>query len=166
MTKSAKPLPSLYEALDRLDEAFRDIPREDVRAYWHDQRSHPEVALHFAERDALVEELRAHPDFANLETDLGDTLGEEIGRDVSIARAVYGALCNVEWMHRDGARYTCTWRDAAGLVAEIRNTVSGTNEDYMDWYCSGGEGTVAALISDRLATRGWTHMASSRSEHT
>jgi hypothetical protein len=58
MTKSAKPLPSLYEALDRLDEAFRDLPREDVRAYRHDQRSHPEVALHFTERNALVEELR------------------------------------------------------------------------------------------------------------
>jgi hypothetical protein len=133
MTKSAKTLPRLYEALDRLQKAFDAIPREHVRTYWQDQRSHPEIAKHFAERDAIVEELRAHPEFADLEVDLRDMLGEKIGQDARIARAVYGALCNVEWIHRDGARYTCTWRDAAGVVAEIRNAVNSTNEDYMDW---------------------------------
>jgi hypothetical protein len=155
MTKAAKPLRSLYAALDRLDSEFDDIPREHVRVYWQDQRSHPEVAKLFAERDAIVEAIRAHPDIVDFEADLRDLLGEKIGTDAGIAGAAYGALCNVRWEHRDGTRYACTWRYAAGLIAEIRNAVTGTSEDYMDWYCSGGEGTVVPVINDALAMRGW-----------
>jgi hypothetical protein len=29
--------------------------------------------------------------------------------------------------------WSCSWRSAGGIVADLRNC----NEDYMDWYCSG-----------------------------
>ena len=83
--------------------------------------------------------------------------------DRDFAVELYGALCNADWHHDDGTEWPGgTWRYVGDVVAHLR----GLGEDYMGFYCSGGEGTVAALISDRLATRGWNHTASSRSEHT
>jgi hypothetical protein len=31
-------------------------------------------------------------------------------------------------------------------------------EDYMDFYCSGGEGRVAPWVAERLASSGWKHV--------
>jgi hypothetical protein len=48
-------------------------------------------------------------------------------------------LCNNEWYERDiwqmllGRRWSCSWRYAGGVVADIENT----GGDYLDWYCSG-----------------------------
>lgn len=47
--------------------------------------------------------------------------------------------------------FHCTWRYAGGLVANLRNK----NEDYLDFYCSGGEGTVAPEIRKALESLGW-----------
>jgi hypothetical protein len=63
--------------------------------------------------------------------------------------------------------YTCSWRAAGGLVADIRNALrmAGTpsdsdagKEDYMDFYISGGEGKVADWIASRLRSKGWEAM--------
>jgi len=55
------------------------------------------------------------------------------------AQNVYAALCNMRWQPMDvmpilrDEYWSCTWRSAGGLVAELR----GQGEDYMDYYCSG-----------------------------
>lgn len=47
--------------------------------------------------------------------------------------------------------YSCSWRYAGGLVAEIRDQ----GEDYMDFYCSGNEGEVDECVAEDLASLGW-----------
>lgn len=61
-----------------------------------------------------------------------------VREDQAYAQNLYAALCNTEWQHQDvwaklkDSRWSCTWRYAGGIIADIRQ--SG---DYMDWYCSG-----------------------------
>lgn len=73
-------------------------------------------------------------------------------------QAVYAALCNVVWQCTPTEQeYSCSWRYAGGLVAEI----VGAGEDYMDYYCSGyhkgnvPEGKVTAEVAKALADYGW-----------
>ena len=55
------------------------------------------------------------------------------------AQNLYAALCNNEWYERDvwqmllGRKWSCSWRSAGGIVADIEDQ----GGDYMDWYCSG-----------------------------
>lgn len=48
-----------------------------------------------------------------------------------------------------------SWRAAGGIVADIRNTNYNTKEDYMDFYCSGGEGNVSERVKECFARMGW-----------
>jgi hypothetical protein len=50
-----------------------------------------------------------------------------------------------------GLDYSCSWRYAGGLVADLREQ----GEDYLDFYCSGGEGRVASDVREALAKLGW-----------
>ena len=64
--------------------------------------------------------------------------------DNAYAQNLYAALCNIIWYKttsflpvlKGDNEWSCTWRYAGGLVAEIRDV----GEDYMDWYCSGIRG--------------------------
>ncbi len=47
--------------------------------------------------------------------------------------------------------YSCSWRYAGGMIADLR----GLGEDYMDFYCSGGEGLVDPEIEEDLYKLGW-----------
>jgi len=87
------------------------------------------------------------------------------------AQLLYAALCNnrfqkVEvWPVLRGDTWSCTWRSAGSIVAELRG-----EGDYMDWYCSGifgageadsyqgyvSEGTVTDEIRQDLFAIGWT----------
>jgi hypothetical protein len=55
------------------------------------------------------------------------------------AQHLYAAMCNNEFQRLDvmdilrDQRWSCSWRSAGGIVAEMRDC----NEDYMDYYCSG-----------------------------
>ena len=55
------------------------------------------------------------------------------------AQNLYAALCNNEWYERDvwqmllNRRWSCSWRSAGGIVADIEDR----GGDYLDWYCSG-----------------------------
>jgi hypothetical protein len=55
------------------------------------------------------------------------------------AQNVYAALCNMRWQPEEvwpvltDEYWSCSWRSAGGLVADLR----GIGEDYMSWYCSG-----------------------------
>lgn len=45
-----------------------------------------------------------------------------------------------------------SWRAAGTFVSNIRNSImSGINENYMDYYCSGSEGEVDPQIEDWLS---------------
>jgi hypothetical protein len=135
------------------------------------------------------------------------------------ANDLYASFCNNEW-EKDGVRLSYSWRAAAGLVADIRNTLdiplvdpdvcercskradehykhrykSGLShlikektgedfylqtllckegeeesflpgysgkEDYLDFYCSGNEGSVAPWVADKLEGAGYKKIANS-----
>jgi hypothetical protein len=75
----------------------------------------------------------------------------ELVRRERFAKDLYRALCNTSWF-RNGHEWGCTWRQAGGVVADLRDL----NEEYIDFYCSGREGTVTDEIAWELAALGWT----------
>ncbi len=62
---------------------------------------------------------------------------------------LYASLCNNRFFY-DDKEWTCTWRMAGGIIADI---IRGGN--YMDWYCSGNEGFVTDEIKLDLMIMGW-----------
>lgn len=58
--------------------------------------------------------------------------------DTIYAQNLYAAICNNDFIKNDvwpiltDKRWSCSWRHAGGILADIRQ--SG---DYIDWYCSG-----------------------------
>ena len=89
--------------------------------------------------------------------------------DEVYAQNLYAAFCNMRWIVSNSYEilkdeyWSCSWRSAGGLIADIRNN----GEDYMDWYCSGmgafegphegyvGEGVVTVEIKEDLGKLGW-----------
>ena len=90
------------------------------------------------------------------------------------AQNLYAALCNNTFQKQDvwlvlkDAHWSCSWRYAGGLVADLQDK----GGDYMDWYCSGigdglgngdtdgtrnfvSEGNVTDEIAADLALLGW-----------
>jgi hypothetical protein len=88
----------------------------------------------------------------NLEYDLRSTewICSKAKARESYAQNIYAALCNQDWQRNDvwpllkGQTYSCSWRYAGGIVADM--VESG---DYIDWYCSGIRGG-ASLDDDVL----------------
>ena len=87
------------------------------------------------------------------------------------AQNLYAALCNQDWQRNEvwtllkDQRWSCSWRHAGGIVADMRE-----EGDYIDWYCSGiqsepdenwidlghvSEGTVTDQIREDLFKLGW-----------
>jgi hypothetical protein len=58
--------------------------------------------------------------------------------DTVYAQNLYAALCNNDFIKNDvwpilsGKRWSCSWRYAGGILADICQ-----EGDYIDWYCSG-----------------------------
>lgn len=61
----------------------------------------------------------------------------------------YGTLCNNELMYGDYIT-GYSWRATGGLIADILG-----EGDYMNWYCSGGEGHIDDEVQDDLNAIGW-----------
>ena len=88
----------------------------------------------------------------NLEYDLRSTdwICDKAKTREEYAQNIYAALCNQSWQKNDvwprlkGQTWSCSWRYAGGIVADMRE-----EGDYMDWYCSGIRGG-AALDDDQL----------------
>ncbi len=76
-------------------------------------------------------------------------------RDEEFALALYAAMCNVIWRKiidpDAGAQWSCSWRHAGGVVADLRNM----GEDYTDFYCGGQEGRVHEDVAAALRALGW-----------
>lgn len=100
----------------------------------------------------------------------------------SFALALYAALCNNLFYHEDNTitnpipatldtslrfqrhhrhenqqAWTCTWRTAGAIVAELRGQANRdyAGEDYLDYYCHGHESEVRDDIRDLLQGLGW-----------
>ncbi len=79
-------------------------------------------------------------------------------QDENYAQNLYSALCN-NIFYKNNKKWSCSWRYAGGLVAQIRNS----GEYYLDYYCSGmfdkegyvSEGTVTSEIMSDLNNLGW-----------
>jgi hypothetical protein len=81
------------------------------------------------------------------------TLSELVRADDAFAHDLYGALCNMRWRRRgsDSDPVSMSWRHAGGVVSHL----ACTGGCYLDYYCSGNEGTVPARIRDALGALGW-----------
>ena len=164
MTKTA--LHKLYAEADLLDKRFRAIPREEVRAYWDgdaSERERSRVGQGFAARRSVNERIAASPLYRDFEADLPGLFAERVKADAAggmfahehtFAVRLYGSLCNVEWRHVNGTRYSCSWRYAGSIVSRL---VGGA--DYLDFYCSGHEGEIDDDVADALAGLGWSGTA-------
>ena len=117
----------------------------------------PGVALRFLDEPKAGEGEAAGGDRRaalppSLERDLG--LSPSVARRTSsdlFARLLYAALCNTGWRHRaTGTPWSCSWRGAGDVVAHLRG-----EGDYMDWYCSGGEGLVDEGVLKEIDALGW-----------
>lgn len=76
----------------------------------------------------------------NMEYDLltTDWILEKVRASESYSQNLYAAMCNNEFQKRDlwpilkEERWSCSWRSAGGIVANMRQ-----EGDYINWYCSG-----------------------------
>lgn len=108
-----------------------DLDEEVQLAISHEQ----EWNKHVKKREADAEWQKN-----NLEYDLRSTkwICDKAKASESYAQNVYAALCNQDWQKNDvwpllkGETYSCSWRYAGGIVADMCET-----GDYIDWYCSG-----------------------------
>ena len=97
----------------------------------------------------------------DLERDLLDCqfIKDKLRREDDYATRFYNALCNTRWYHNSnihGPRnkddaWSCSWRYAGDLVSTLR----ACGEDYLDYYCSGGEGHVDPDIEKDSKQLGW-----------
>jgi hypothetical protein len=73
-------------------------------------------------------------------------------RSDEFCQQLYAALCNTGWRRADQA-FSCSWRYAGRLVADYDGR--STTSCYLDYYCSGGEGTTSDQVVAALAEHGW-----------
>lgn len=91
--------------------------------------------------------------------------------DRDIAVEFYRAMCNMRWKKnlaifedeqivaklkgKEINVWSCSWRCAGGIIADIRSIHHGFSENYMDFYCSGEEGWVSPLVEKHFERLGW-----------
>jgi hypothetical protein len=88
-----------------------------------------------------------------------------------VAKDFYRALANMQWRKNsvvseedqiidklkgdDRNLWSCSWRYAGGIIADIRNANYDAQEDYLDYYCAGNEGEVTPLVKECFERMGW-----------
>ena len=98
----------------------------------------------------------------SLEHDLikSDYITNKCVSSESYSQNLYSAMCN-NLFYKNDEEWSCSWRYAGSVVADIRNK----GESYIDWYCSGigsshdgyvGESFVTDEIRSDLLELGWT----------
>ncbi len=85
------------------------------------------------------------------------TLSDRVRTDEAFAHELYSALCNMRWRRgdTDSEPVSMSWRYAGGVVSHL----SCKGGCYLDYYCSGNEGTVSTHIRDALGALGWIPVA-------
>jgi len=83
------------------------------------------------------------------------SLKERVVKEYGFATDLYNALCNMQWQNKENPKdiYSCSWRYAGGLVAEMKENYEPMN--YMEFYCSGYEGQVSEEVEEELDKLGW-----------
>ena len=100
-------------------------------------------------------EQQAHK-HSNLEFDLlsAEWIVEKVKTNESYAQNLYAALCNNQFLKNEVITilkdevWSCTWRYAGGIIADIKGT-----GDYLDYYCSGIGNVSYDSKADELAFR-------------
>lgn len=81
-----------------------------------------------------------------------ENLTDKVKNDDSFAQNLYASLCNTIWVNKStNDIYSCSWRYAGSFVANIRDI----GEDYLDFYCSGGEGRKHSEVYNALKKLGY-----------
>lgn len=91
----------------------------------------------------------------DLRDELADYLAIEIRKDVDRALDLYRGLAGHIWL-KDGEEYFLTWKEAGAIVADIRTEAGCPNEDYLDYYLSGGEGEVSEWLEQKIELMGYS----------
>lgn len=143
-------LNDLWEEHDKLWENFLEIPVEEVNS-----KNPSERVKHYYEcSNAIYDEIESLPqrDFVD---DLRSAYDHKI--DKNDALKIYGSIANVTWRHEGGSRFSCTWRYAGDIAADLYQE-GGVEDDrykYMEFYCSGNEGTVDEEVEKTMSNFGW-----------
>lgn len=97
---------------------------------------------YYLDADARRKELESDPEWQkdNMEYDLrtSEYMIEKVRSDDVYAQNLYAAMCNNDfqrnevWPILSGKTWSCSWRYAGGIVADMKG-----EGDYIDWYCSG-----------------------------
>lgn len=116
-------------------------------------RSNTEMILNNIERDSL------ESDLINAEWIIEKVQNE------TYAQNLYAALCNNRFV-KNKHDWSCTWRYAGGIVADLRWLYNNSSDNYTRWYCSGvwddgkegtvTEGTITEEIMLDLTKLGWS----------
>lgn len=86
----------------------------------------------------------------NLEKDLfnNETIIQKCKHSQVYAQNLYAAMANNRFFYGD-KEWTCSWRYAGGIVAEL----VGEGGDYLDYYCSGiASDHVEGFVSESIVT--------------
>ena len=132
----------------------RRLPGTPLRRRGRHKMDRGKALLFFDEPTAdfplTSDKCRAVP--ADLERDLRlSPRIRDLVRSDLFAMLLYGALCNTTWRHKAaGTLWQCSWRHAGGIVADLRG-----EGDYLDWYCSTGEGLVDDQVLAEIEALGW-----------
>jgi hypothetical protein len=103
--------------------------------------------------DADAQELDTEWQKNNMEYDMrtSDWMLAKVRANKTYAQNLYAAMCNNEFVKNDvwpilkDQRWSCSWRHAGGIVADMRQ-----EGDYIDWYCSGIGDGLGNGDADRL----------------
>ena len=134
-----------------------------IKYYWwyifatREQKHYSDIFLQ------VYKSLQPNIEDGNMEADMkvSPVILEKV-KDQMYAVNLYRILCNNEFTCPDKKEpWSCTWRYAGGLVAELRNI----GEDYMDFYCSGNESSIDTEIEEDLQNLGWTVVPDSGREY-
>lgn len=121
----------------QIDNLFKKVEQGDITTEYAEQmidfyKTHKEL---IAEKESKVEWKEN-----NMEYDLRSTLWicDKVKSSEVYAQNLYAAMCNNDFQCNDmmpilkGQTWSCSWRHAGGIVADMRE-----QGDYIDYYCSG-----------------------------
>ncbi len=85
----------------------------------------------------------------DLEQDLlsSDYIKQKCKNSEVYSQNLYASICN-NLFYKNNQEWSCSWRCAGGIVADIRNI----GEDYLSFYCSGIWDTSKGFVSESVVT--------------